>query len=379
MRVLLICWGNSAYIKRYIERVCIPNNLEVTIYTDPIKNEEVLKYYLDNNVTIISNEFGSSFFYKIPKIRGALLLFRDALKLKNNGPYDFCHIQGVTESRYNLARILSSSYKKLLISFWGSDLLAATKKNFKMIEKGIKASTKVTLSTVEMKDKFSNIFGNKYDEKIVFTSFPTTVLEEIDSLALIESSLDIKNKLEFPTNKIIIVCGYNASERQKHLRQLNQLSKLEDTLKSQIFLVIPMMYGGSREYIEKVRTELDNINIVYKVITKYFNESDMARLWRVTDIFIHTQPTDGFSSSLRENLFANTIVINGKWLEYQILEDINIFDIKLERFEDLNDVLTNIVYNFDFYFDMSSENKNKINSLYSIQNEYEKWSDLYLQ
>ena len=29
MRILIFGWGDNAYIKRYIENVCVPNNVEV--------------------------------------------------------------------------------------------------------------------------------------------------------------------------------------------------------------------------------------------------------------------------------------------------------------------------------------------------------------
>ena len=310
-----------------------------------------------------------------------ILLIRGFITLIQNGPYDVCHMHAVNRFRCVLAKLMliTKSYKKLILSFWGSDLLTASAKQLKKMESSLDAATTVTLSTEEMRKVFSSHFGSQYDNKIVTTSFPTTVVTHISNYLKNDSVNEIKETFGFPKDKIIVVCGYNGSTRQQHIHQLNQLKTLEKNIKDSLYIVVPMTYGGTAEYIALVENAIKDSGIQGEVLTEYLSELEIAKLWTAIDVFIHTQPTDGFSSSMRENLYAGNVVINGSWLKYKELDDANAFILKLDSFEQLQNLMCEVVSNLEYYKIESMRNSNIMSNMFSIEKEYKKWSDLHIE
>ena len=72
----------------------------------------------------------------------------------------------------------------------------------------------------------------------------------------------------------------------------------------------------------------------------------MIWLRKGTDLFIHMQQTDAYSSSLHEYLYSKTKVINAEWLSYKELETWGL-PYKLSTFETLSNDVIAVLNNSD--------------------------------
>ena len=59
----------------------------------------------------------------------------------------------------------------------------------------------------------------------------------------------------------------------------------------------------------------------YLILDSFLSSEDAAALRYATDMFIHVQVSDAYSSSVQEYLLCNKKVINGSWLRYDEFED----------------------------------------------------------
>ncbi|MDL5376355.1 hypothetical protein ACNOIU_03010 [Exiguobacterium mexicanum] len=377
MKVLLFGWGDNVYVKRHIENVNLKKKVETLLYTLKVGNEDFISFYNQNNIKLINSNLGTDFIYRIPKIRGKVSVFRDMKVLRANGPYDVLHVHFVGQSECEKIELLEGNYEKLILSFWGSDLLRAEKKSLEKLENVIKKANIITLGSKDMVKKFQEKFGNTYNSKIKLVYFPTTVYTKIDEIISSENVYISRGKFSLPNDKYIVVCGYNGSETQNHIEILQNLKNLSPVIKNKLFLVFPMTYGASKKYLDEVKSFIKTIDIEYSILTNYLNEESIARLWRCTDIFVHVQPTDGFSSSMRENLYAGTVVINGAWLKYNELEQEPHYINKVNKIDELATAISHITSNFPTYRKKSEINKNVIEKLFSNKDEYVKWMNLY--
>ncbi|WP_214793218.1 MULTISPECIES: hypothetical protein [unclassified Exiguobacterium] len=379
MKVLLMGWGDNVYIKRHIENVNLKGSIETSLYTLKVKNKEFLSFYNQNNINLINSDLGNNLIYKIPKVRGWISTYRDVKLLKSNGPYDILHVHFVGLIQCKMIGFLSGDYKKLILSFWGSDLLRANNELIKDLKKVIKKADTITFGSDDMIKKFQDKFGSEYNSKLKLIYFPTTVYSKIDEITFSESLADSKEYFDFPKNKYIVACGYNGSESQKHNEILESINKISPEVLKKMFFVFPMTYGASENYLNEIRSILRKTDIDYVILTEYLNEEMIARLWRCTDIFIHVQSTDGFSSSMRENLYAGTVIINGSWLKYNELEREGHYIHKISTIEELTTSISGIVSDYNLYFANSKINKDAIKKIFSNEDEYLKWANIYLE
>lgn len=101
---------------------------------------------------------------------------------------------------------------------------------------------------------------------------------------------------------------------------IDSISKVRAKLPTNITLFFPFTYGGSSEYKESVKSRVSELGFKGVYCETYLDLSTLMRLRIATNMFIHIQTTDANNSSLKEYLYFDKNVINGKWLQYDDIE-----------------------------------------------------------
>lgn len=95
------------------------------------------------------------------------------------------------------------------------------------------------------------------------------------------------------------------------------------------------------------------------------NPDTVSKFRAITDIFIHAQTTDAISCAMIEHLFAGSIVINGEWLKYGILDENDISYEIFKNFDSLPKVLERAIDNIEELKDNQILNQSRIEKVWS--------------
>ena len=230
---------------------------------------------------------------------------------------DILHIQFVDFRFLFVLPYIRKSCKKIIISFWGSDLLRQTKRNLKLLLLLFRTTDLITFETQEMINAFESVMGNKYRDKYRTVKFGLSGLDEQDRASR-EETEDFKKAHHIPDDRTIVVIGYNRIVQQQHLAVIKSLIEAEVS-KEKIYIVIPWTYGKEEAgYKEKIE-ELLKGRYDYQFISGRLSDHEVACLRKVTDVLVQVQTTDSFSATMLETLYEKKTVITGSWLPYDEL------------------------------------------------------------
>ena len=181
-----------------------------------------------------------------------------------------------------------------------------------------------------------------------------------------------------PLNKVIISIGYNGKEAQQHKYVIEKVIQYKSYVKEKIFILFPMTYGYNQEYTKIITSMLDEDGTIgYKVFNEYLNDKEVAKLRKATDIFVHAQTTDAFSSSIREYLYLNKICYNPSWIQYSELKDKDVFYYEYNSFEELAEMLETCISEENIN-NIKINNSNVLFDNYSWQAVTYKWRIIYV-
>jgi len=236
----------------------------------------------------------------------------------------------------------------------------------------------ITLETQLMHDLLIARTKPNYENKIRKITFGIEGFEHIDYIIDHEDRNVSRQRLGIPLDKIVISIGYNGNPNHQHIRVLEQLKQLDDILLSRIFIILQMTYGNiDPEYHSEVKRKAENMSCQFKIFSDYMSNTDIARLRCATDIFVHAQTTDSFSSSFQEYIYASAIVLNAKWIKYKELESVGIKYIEYNSFDEIPFLIKDILVNIDRYRLEYSNNKQILKSFFSVSAVEKKWRGIY--
>lgn len=197
-------------------------------------------------------------------------------------------------------------------------------------------------------------------KKIECVLFGSIIIDKLDELS--ENRSYYKSIIGLPTDRLCVMCGYNAVTEQNHLSVLKSLDGLQGVL----YLVLPMTYGGSEEYICRVREEASKKGWDYLILDNFLEDELWCMYTAATDIFIHMQKSDAFSSSLAEHLFRGNVVINAEWLKYEDLSQNGIIYFEA-TFSTLHNRLVDVIKKINTLQKESISNKMVIKKMKSLK------------
>ena len=363
MKLLLVGDANSPHIHNYIKDTLAPLKIDVVIFnisSAPVseKSQEVFEQY---NISCTGYfDKVSKAVMKVPKVRALHIMSTAQSCLSNMGEFDICQVHFLSEFACDLVYKNRDKYKRIIVNYWGSDLLRSDEKTRASQRKLIAVSSDVIMQTAEMKKYFSENISPDSIDKVRTIKF---VCSSIDYVAQI--------KKDCPTScgeSIKIACGYNATEAQQHIQILEALSKLSDEQKRKIEILLLMTYGEhSADYIDRVCKCAKDSGLKYSAFTSYLSREEMTKINCSADIYINALKTDAFSASMQEFLSAGAVMICGRWLGYSDIKSNGGFFYCFDEFEELPSILNTLTDNLSQAKEDCLINRNVLYSLSSAE------------
>jgi glycosyltransferase involved in cell wall biosynthesis len=184
-------------------------------------------------------------------------------------------------------------------------------------------------------------------------------------------------KKELGIHKPVITCGHSAAVIHQHDKIIRALDSLKDDIREFHFL-FPMTQGYlAQETRNMVRREMAKTGLEFTVLDTFLTTREILAIRRATDIYIHLIRRDQMSGSMLEHLASGSVVITGKWLPYDLLEEKGVFFIRISRPEELNEVLPDVIRNLEEYREKASKNTDIIMEIMGWKNNRQMWLDIY--
>jgi len=242
----------------------------------------------------------------------------------------------------------------IVISPWGSDLLRRDAISLKRLKTFYEKADFITLNATpntQLGSLGKIVLGDfKIDPKKLVGSFWGSDL--VDFAINSEDSIsqdDAKERFGL-LGQYVITCGYNKQESQQHKAIIQAIVQVRDQLPNNLTLLFPMNYGNwtiTEKYGEELKEECKKRNLHAMFITEFLSVEDLYKLRKATDIFVHVQTTDAGARSVYEYILCNKKIVHGSWVKYKKLEEFKpLFYFPVDTLENLGDVIVK-AYNSD--------------------------------
>jgi hypothetical protein len=272
--------------------------------------------------------------------------------------------------------------KKIVCSFWGSDLLRTNDiLNFYFVKKALNKATVITCQSQELKEIILSKFGRNLSDKIQIALFPSNeqIYDLMDLNDKNQNAIDMfKSKFSYSNDKINILIGHSGSMSNNHLKIIKSLGRLKS--KNRIHLIINLNYAitpSEKAIYEKELIEaLNSLEFSFVILDKFFVNDELAISRLASDIFIHAPISDALSGTMLELLYASNIVITGSWLPYKTYRKANLIYYEIYDFMELSEKLEFIIENLSFEEITASKNKAFIRDYFSNDRITANWSQI---
>ena len=343
MNFLVIGDSSSMHIYNYIKTVLLPAGHHVgvlTLSTQPIR-ESFLEFYKENGVDVYSlAEKGYKGLNNTSLPYRLLNLWRKTRLMKSVPQMDVCHVQSVYKTSLMLVLKNRRKFKKLILSYWGSDIRDRSEATLDLREKCFDIADAITVTVEQTLNDFREIHGDKYNDKLRVSRFATDGLNCIKAVSDTCSRADCRKAYDVPEGKIVVTCGYSATHEQHQDKILEELMQLPGELRARIYAIVPMQYGRSnKQYIDRVEELCASADFDTMVLREFVPFEMSAKLAIATDIYLHMRDTDAFSNALKEHVFAGSEIIMGNWLKYIELEKMKADFIGVDSFDEMREKL----------------------------------------
>jgi len=318
MKILLIVGSTSSiFVYNYAKWLKKSMNVSIDIFEFfPSSQQSYGTEYYDNVKTAKG--------YFLPFRRGKMLI--DSIvrgySLKSflyNKHYDVIHCHWIV-SPVVTQKSLKKHCKKLILSFWGGEL----------IEQRILYSTTIYQHYLKQLVKQADfIINDKEGKANTLKQFPyfkgeyragsygSAPIEALYDLMKFEKKETSKQSLGISAGKLTILIGYSGKRLHQHLPIISALAQ-HDELKNKVHILAPMTRDADTDYIESVKQALDNSGYEFTLLSgRYLSDKEIAQIRNATDIVLQFSLFDGFSRSIIECLCAKSVVIYGNWLGYE--------------------------------------------------------------
>lgn len=173
----IICDANSVYIKRYVEFFILPYSKKVILFSE--KNDRYSSFYKKENIKVVIYEQKTNWIdnYYVQKIMNTILLIK---KLKEE-KIDYIIMHYVHIYVLLLFKLLRIN-KKLILSYWGSDIKRVNTILLRFVKSVVYNSNFIVVETKSMKDYVIKIYGSVLANRISIINFANDNLPEIDKI-----------------------------------------------------------------------------------------------------------------------------------------------------------------------------------------------------
>ena len=271
--------------------------------------------------------------------------------------------------------------KKVICSFWGSDLMRETGvANVFYVKKALDKASVITIQNAELAEMLYCKYGREFQNKTTIIQFTihTKIYDFIDLLRNnIERIENFKTNYTIPHKKIVITVSHNAFAANNHFKILEVLEELPAQLISMIVVVLPLGYGRNDDYIHRLETYKESSKIELVLLHQFFGPEDTAMLRLCTDLMIQMPISDALSGAMTEVLYAGNHVVVGGWLPYGLLRRNGINYTEVEKYNELGGVIESYLNNPAFFRDTNKTNPDNIKVVLFPTKTTSDWNTLF--
>lgn len=276
---------------------------------------------------------------------------------------------------------IKNSSSKLIATLFGSDFYRATDQE-RNIQSKIFEEADIVVIGPNMKEDFIEVFPH-IENKISFGQYGSKRLDIVDEINTAENRKAFREKYSIPQDKIVVSVGYNAKKEQQHLKFLKLLDSLRQDKKDKLLLFFPLTYGREGNYVNELKTAVSELKIDSYYLEKsietgerWLSDEEISETKILSDITVNIQTTDALSSSIKEAMLANDVVLVGDWLPYGIYEEIGAFLIR-STMDDFLSSFENIIDDFEEFKSKNKNNRDVILKFASWNSVIEDFIDRY--
>ncbi|WP_181419062.1 glycosyltransferase [Mesotoga sp. TolDC] len=312
---------------------------------------------------------------RIPKVRGFHRLERIRQFISRSDNYDICQIHVVNPQYWYLRGVLQKKCRNVVSSIWGSDFYRVSHLSRRRQEALFRISSAITFTNRNTLEEFDRYFQERYSDKLRVCRFGLAPLSELKKLRLTKA--ECRRSLGIPDDSFLVTIGYNANPGQQHLRVLESIRGYSGKLPGNLYILLPLTYGGPQNYKSSLKNWLEDSGLRHKLFSKFMPDREIALIRKASDVFINVQVTDQFSGSMKEHLFAENVVITGDWLPYKTLDERGVFMRKVSSVDDVGRELLHVAHNLDSLRKNCLINPDIIWELSSWEKNIQSWVGLY--
>jgi hypothetical protein len=306
-----------------------------------------------------------------------------AFFIQNNNfsTYDTFHFHFMQYS-YLRELFLVPKNKKIVCSFWGSDLLrTADILNFYFVKKALNRATIITCQSAELREIILSKYGRNLFDKIQISMFPVDRItyEQMDLFFDDKQKIsEFKTKFGYATDKINVLIGHNGNPFNNHLKIIEAIQKSSHF--SSFQLIINFNYGINPNEKENYKNKIIDAFVEFEnkptIIEHFFSKEELALSRLATDIFIHLPISDALSGSMLEMLYASSIVVTGSWLPYKTFTSAQLIYHEVADFSQLTTTVSEIANHFEREKEQIKNNRNQIKNTFLSDSIVTKWSTI---
>ncbi|MDP3463674.1 MAG: hypothetical protein Q8S18_12860 [Bacteroidales bacterium] len=294
-----------------------------------------------------------------------------------NSKWDICHYLAIKRENIWLLPFIRKRVPKLIITIYGrSTFLNKMKRLF--FRPFYKYADTITFQNKATKKEFLSF--NRRCEKFHFEEMPLPIdhFRKAHFSASITNKANAASKLNLRNDLVRISCSSTIGLYDQHFKVIDALKKWGQSSKVQLLFLLT--YGGSTaerdKIVERIETELSGF--IYEIFTESLSNEDILNYRHATDIYINMRTSDQIAGSVLESLATGSFLLSAEWLNYQLLDNLDINYVKVRDFDHLVVLLDHAVETFPiFYFTHGLNNSMSILEHFAVENVIEKWMYLY--
>lgn len=370
-RILIIADFGSIHLYNYARNVLCKCQDSIVGFNIAGPVEDIRPNFMQ-----LYKELGISLYGGIKLKDGKLKYMKTAfLELSKLGTFDVCHIHFASHYICPSIFILRKNFKKINISFWGSDLYRANALVRLMYRPLITASSAISFITVDMLEYFKKYFNRESIlSKCTLLDFGNLFFQDIDEISTTSNMTPFYERLHLDCNKMTITIGYCWRSQMRQYEAIERIIPVLD--KNKIQLAVPA-YGMPASEKERLQKLLNPTGIKYAIYDYFMGVDEVPALRMISDIFIHPQTTDALSNAMIEHIYAGSVVLNGEWLNYKIFDDNKVYYIKFKSMEMLSSVLSQVFQDIEEHTLKAQNNRAIVKTFTSWEYWAPKWLELY--
>ena len=336
-RMLLLADTDTIWTMKMLKYLILPQDYEVVLFPIWGNGGKYADFYAQSGVTVYRDPHTLPVINKIPRVRMWARIALNARDLEKLGPFDVVQNCYLSQRDLALGYRLAQKFKAHWIcSFWGSDLMRASARTLAQMKPYLDKCDVISVHNEKNVDMIRSVYGEEAAKKTHLIYFGQTGYADIDETARRFSRDECRASFGISPGHFAVSIGYSASSAQQQLEALEAIAQMPQECLRNLTLVLQQTYGeNDPAYIQKTRELAGRLPCETVVLTKFMGPEESAKLRLSVDMFVQSIKTDAFSASMQEYLYAGACVVQGAWLDYPQLREMNIGLNRFASFDEL--------------------------------------------